>query len=55
MSLGICDFSPSALTDVATDIDDKYLIGHVDLPQMHIIQHSFGAFRPHFIVSAVPE
>ena len=55
MSLGICDFSPSALTDVATDVDDEDFVGHVDLAFVHVVEHGFGAFGPDFIVSAVTE
>ena len=55
MSLGICDFSPSALTDVASDVDDEDFVGHVDLAFVHIVEHGFGSFGPDFIVSAVTE
>ena len=54
-SLGICDFSPSALTDVATDVDDEDLVGHVDLAFVHVVKHGLGAFCPYLIVSAVTE
>jgi len=55
MILGICDFSPSALTDVATDVDDEDFVGHVDLAFVHVVEHGFGAFGPDFVVSAVAE
>ncbi len=55
MSLGICDFSPSALTDVASDVDDEDFVGHVDLAFVHIVEHGFGAFSPDFVVTAVAE
>ena len=55
MSLGICDFSPSALTDVATDVDDEDFVGHVDLAFVHVVEHGFGAFSPDLVVTAVTE
>ena len=55
LRLGISNLITSAFADVAADIDDEDLVGHVDLAFVHIVKHSFGAFGPDFVVSAVTE
>ena len=52
---GIFDLAAGAAADVAPDIDDKYLVGHVYLALVHVVQHLLGAFRPHFIISRMAE
>ena len=42
-----------ALADVAIHIYHEDLIGHIDLPLMHIVQHSFGVVRPDFIIAGM--
>ncbi len=55
MSLGVGDFVAGAFADVAADVDDEDLVGHVDLAFVHVVEHGFGAFCPDFVVSAVTE
>ena len=55
LRLGISNLITSAFADVAADIDDEDLIGHVDLAFVHVVEHGFGAFGPDFVVSAVAE
>lgn len=52
---GILYLVPGARTYISSYIDDKYLIGHVNFPQMHVIKHCLRTFCPHFIVSAMTE
>ena len=53
LSVGYFPFS--TLTDIATDIDDKYLVCHIDLAQMHIIKHFLRARFPHLFIAGMPE
>ena len=55
LRLGVGDFAAGAFADIAADIDDEDLVGHVDLAFVHVVKHGLGAFRPYLIVSAVAE
>ena len=55
MRLSIGDFIASALADVAADIDDEDLVGHVDLAFVHVVEHGLGTFSPDFVVAAMAE
>ena len=35
--LGVLDLATGALADVAADVDDEDLVGHIDLPLVHIV------------------
>jgi len=53
--LSVGYFSPGTLANVATDINDKNLISHVNLAQMHIIKHFLRARLPHLFIAGMPE
>ena len=55
LRLGISNFVTRTLANVAADIDDEDLVGHVDLAFVHIVKHGFGVFCPYLIVTAVTE
>lgn len=55
LRLGVGDFVAGAFADVAADLDDEDLVGHVDLAFVHVVEHGFGAFGPDFVVSTVTE
>ena len=55
LRLSIRNLVTSTLADVAADVDDEDLVGHVDLAFMHVVEHGFCAFCPDFVVSAVSE
>ena len=55
MRLSISNLIACALANVAADIDDEDLVGHVDLAFVHVIKHSLGTFGPDFVVAAVAE
>ena len=54
-TLGIFNLRAGAGADVAADVDDIDLIGHVDLALVHIVKHLLGALRPDLIVAAMAE
>lgn len=48
--------SPSRyFPDVTARIDNEYLIGHINLRQMHIIQHFLHAVSQNLVIATVPE
>ena len=55
LRLSIGDFIACALADVAADVDDEDLVGHVDLAFVHVVEHRLGTFSPDFVVAAVAE
>ena len=55
LALGIFNLRAGAGADVAADVDDVDLIGHVDLALVHIVQHLLGALGPDFFVAAMAE
>ena len=52
---GIGNLTLGTLTDVATDIDDKYLVCKVYLSQMHIIEHFLSARFPNLFITRMSE
>ena len=55
MAAGIGNLPCRALPDVSTRIDDEDLIRHVNLGEMHLVQHLLYPVLPDLIVSAVAE
>ena len=55
LRLSIGDFIACALADVAADIDNEDLVSHVDLAFVHVVEHSFGAFSPDFVITTMAE
>ena len=55
MRLSIFNLAPGAASDVATDIDNKDFVGHINLALVHIVKHFLGAVGPDFIVSGMAE
>ncbi len=55
MGHGIFNLTAGAAAYVTADINDEYLIRHVYLTLMHVIQHLLGAFRPYLIVTGMTE
>ena len=53
--LGVFDFRPCALADVAAHVNHVDGIRHVDLALVHVVEHLLGAFRPHLVISGMPE
>ena len=54
-TLRILNLRAGAGADIATDVDDIDLIGHVDLALVHIVQHLLGTLGPDLIVAAMAE
>ena len=52
LSVGYFPFS--TLADIATDIDDKYLVCHIDLAQMHVVKHLLCDRLPHLFIAFCP-
>ena len=52
---GVVNFRAGAAADITAHIDDKDLIGHVNFPLVHVIQHLLGTFGPHLIVAGMAE
>lgn len=44
-----------ALSDLAARVHDEDLVRHIDLAQMHLVQHLLRPLRPDLSVAAVPE
>ena len=55
LRLGIGNLIASAFANVSADIDDEDHVSHVDLAFVHVVEHSFGAFSPDFVITAVAE
>ena len=55
MFSGILDLRPRALADIATHVDYKDGIRHVDLALVHIVQHFLGTLSPDLVVAGVAE
>ena len=55
LRLGISNFVTRTLSNVAADIDDEDLVGHVALAFVHVVEHGLGTFSPDFVVAAVAE
>ena len=55
MASGIGNLPCRALSDVSARIDDEDLIRHVNLGEMHLVQHLLYPVLPDLIVSAVAE
>lgn len=51
----ILNLAPGTVADISAYVDDEYLVRHVDLAFVYIIQHLLGTFRPDFIVTGVAE
>ena len=53
--LSVCYLTFGTLANVATDIDDKDFVCHVDFTQMHVIMHFLCASFPHLFIAGMSE
>ncbi len=44
-----------ALSDIAAGVHDEDLVSHINLAQVHLVQHLLRHLRPDLSVAAVPE
>ena len=51
----VLNLGPGTVANIAANIDHEDLIGHVDFPFMHIVQHFFGSLGPDLIVAGMAE
>ena len=51
----ILNLGSGAGPDIPTDIDHKDLIGHINFPLVHVIQHFLGALGPDLLIARVAE
>ena len=51
----ILNLGPGAGPDITVDVDHEDLIGHIDFPFVHVVQHLLGPLGPDLIITGVPK
>ncbi len=52
---GVSYLTSGTFTDIATNVDNKNLVCHVDFAFVHVIKHLLSARFPHLFIAGMPK
>ena len=52
---GVSYLTSGTFTDIATNVDNKNLVCHIDFAFVHVIKHLLSARFPHLFIAGMPK